>query len=200
MNEMLVSLAMSAIGYLYKQRDEILTRGKKALTWWNRPRDIPLLKVSGLIFSEKSGKTSLTNALKDSKKVCFVDVDDYADKMKTQSDSVELAELELTKTIRELVAVKKKTFKHVVLISTDYTRLKSCGAWRCYLCYPSPRFVKNLQNSTLSEDIKKAFQISHSILSFSVGKYDKLKRVFLYDDVAQIEQIIRQVYEVPKTN
>ena len=197
---MLVSLAMSAIGYLYKQRDEILTKGKKALTWWNRPRDIPLLKVSGLIFSEKSGKTALSHALKDSKKVCFVDVDDYADKMKTQNESAELAELELTKTIRELVAVKKKTYKHVVLISSDYTRLKSCGAQRCHLCYPSPRFVENIQNSPLPEEVKKAFQISHSMISFSVGKYDKLKRVFIYDSIDQIEQIIRKVYEVPKTN
>lgn len=190
------SSAAAGASYLYQHRDEIFKNLKKAMSWWHRPRSVPLLKVTGLLFASKSGKTSLASKLAGSTNVAFIDVDDMALRRLGAGTPDELAEMDFCSTIQALVNVKKRTFKHVVLIGTDHQRLKRCGAQRSYVCYASSRFIQRLEeNGEIPTEYKKAFLLSHSLLSFIVNNFSK-KRCFIYDTLDDIEQLVRIVYGV----
>ena len=207
---------MSMLTALYQNRDAISKGLSEALLWWDRPRSVPGLKVSSLLFGSKAGKTAITTLMKNSSDVAFIDVDDIATKQLNGSDDKpdELKEVDVIDTIKRLVDVKKQTFKHIVLISGNHQRLKRCGAQRTYVCYPSPKFMKDIQkNNSLDQAAKEQFYASHSMLSFYVSKYFKqpgkiIKRIilldrlfmknrcFIYDSIKDLEKTLRIVYEV----
>lgn len=190
--------AISGVSALYKQRDEIIDEVQKLRGFWNKPRgkEVFGLNCTAILMANKTGKTGLCTRLSGNKDVSFIDVDDMAATISPDIKDENLKELEVCKKINALVKHQLSTYKHVILVSHNHQRVKACGARRSYLAYASPKFVDAVQQSNQMDAHKSLMNYSHSMHSFSVSKYQARKRVLIYDDLDELSNLVKKMWEI----